>query len=83
MDDLMRLRANKDITRSEQAHRLAWESFSATERDRIDREREAMMESGLIVEELIKEARGVKNELPEWKKYTTGRFAKEKRSILK
>jgi hypothetical protein len=83
MDDHMRLRVNKDITRSEQAQRLAWESFSATERDRIDRDREAMMESGLVMEDLIKEARGVKNGLPEWKKCKTGRFAKENRNIPK
>jgi hypothetical protein len=83
MDGRMRLRINKDITKSEQAQRLAWQSFSATERDRIDRDREAMMESGLVMEDLINETRGVDNGLPEWKKRKTGRFAKEKRSILK
>lgn len=83
MDDHMRLRVNKDITRSERVQRLAWKSFSATERDRVDRGREAMMESGLVVEDLVKESRGAKNGLPEWKKCTTGRFAKEKRSIPK
>lgn len=73
------LQLNKRITKSETAQRLAWEAFSATEKDRVDRGREAMMESGLVVSELYKEMEGAANELPEWKKLNTSRFAEEQR----
>jgi hypothetical protein len=76
-EDYMRLRQNKLITRSEQAQQLAWQSFSATEKDRIDRGREAMLESGLVVDDLIKEDKGLRNGLPEWRKMRTGRFAEK------
>jgi hypothetical protein len=76
-NDYMQLRANKNITKSEWAQRLAWQSFSATENDRIDRGREAMMESGLVADDLVKEDRGLRNGLPEWRKAYTGQFAKE------
>jgi hypothetical protein len=72
------LQANKRITKSESAQRLAWQSFSATEKDRVDRGREAMMESGLVVADLWKEMDGAANQLPEWKKLHTSRFAREK-----
>jgi hypothetical protein len=72
-----RLKANQDITKSESARQLAWQSFSSTETDRVNREREAMMESGLIVDDLIKESHGYKNGLPEWKKWRTGKFVAE------
>ncbi|EAT84384.2 hypothetical protein SNOG_08108 [Parastagonospora nodorum SN15] len=78
----MQLKMNKNITKSEAAQRLAWKSFSATERDRIDRGREAMMESGLIVDDLNSEQRGTKNGLPEWRKKNTGKFAREKRNAI-
>jgi hypothetical protein len=81
--DYMQLTANKSITRSEDAQRLAWKNFSATESDRIDRGREAMMESGLVVDDLVKEDRGLKNGLPEWKKLHTGKFAAETRAMRK
>jgi hypothetical protein len=71
------LRINKNITRSEEVQRLAWKSFSATESDRIDRGREAMMESGLVVDDLLREDRGQRNGLPEWRKLHTGKFASE------
>jgi hypothetical protein len=76
-EDYTRLRQNKLITRSEQAQQLAWKSFSTTEKDRIDRGREAMLESGLVVNDLIKEDKGLRNGLPEWRKMRTGRFAKK------
>ncbi|KAH5099521.1 hypothetical protein HBI21_053840 [Parastagonospora nodorum] len=78
----MQLKMNKNITKSEAAQRLAWKSFSATERDRIDRGREAMMESGLMVDDLNSEQRGTKNGLPEWRKKNTGKFAREKRNAI-
>lgn len=48
------LQANIHITGSESAQRLAWQSFSRTERDRIDRGREAMLQSGLPLDDLRK-----------------------------
>jgi hypothetical protein len=73
--DFALLRANKAITRSDEAQKLAWKSFSNTEKDRIDRGREAMMESGLVMDDLFRENRGQENALPEWRKLHTGRFA--------
>ncbi|KAJ4378057.1 hypothetical protein N0V83_000887 [Neocucurbitaria cava] len=73
----MLLRENKNITRSEYAQRLAWESFSSREQDRIDRGREAMMESGLWEDDLRREEQGQDNLLPEWRQVNTGKFAKE------
>lgn len=82
LEDNMQLKMNKNITKSEAAQRLAWQSFSATEKDRIDRGREAMMESGLITDDLISERRGTRNGLPEWRKKNTGTFAREKRDVI-
>jgi hypothetical protein len=76
------LRENMRITSSTSAQKLAWEAFSSRERDRIDRGREAMMQSGLWSDDLLKENFGVANELPEWRKTKTGRFAKSARSGL-
>lgn len=70
------LQSNMHITQSEQAQRLAWQSFSLPEKGRIDRGREAMMHSGLITDDLRLEATGERNNLPDWKKPCTGRFAK-------
>ncbi|KAF2244231.1 hypothetical protein BU26DRAFT_569230 [Trematosphaeria pertusa] len=64
------LNRNKEITASEDAVRLAWESFAVPDRPT----RHAMMESGLKTEELYKEDRGLPNALPEWKKHRTSRF---------
>jgi hypothetical protein len=74
------LRNNMRITSSESAQKLAWEAFSSREQDRVDRGREAMMQSGLWSDDLLKESYGVANELPEWRKTRTGRFAKSARS---
>jgi hypothetical protein len=74
------LRENMRITSSTSAQKLAWEAFSSRERDRIDRGREAMMQSGLWSDDLLKENFGVANELPEWRKTRTGRFAQSARS---
>ncbi|KAF9697205.1 hypothetical protein EKO04_004809 [Ascochyta lentis] len=71
------LQANIHITESEHAQRLAWQAFSRTEQDRIDRGREAMMESGLPTDDLEREYFGQWNTLPDWKKSNTGRFARE------
>lgn len=73
------LQANKLITGSKEAQRLAWLAFSLPEEGRIDRGREAMMQSGLITDDLNLEAAGKRNQLPEWKKHCTGRFAKAAR----
>jgi hypothetical protein len=75
--EFAQLRTNKNITRSEEAQRLAWKSFSATERDRVDRGREAMMESGLVMDDLLKEDQGERNALPEWRKPRTGKYAND------
>jgi hypothetical protein len=63
--DNMLLQENKSITSHNFGQRLAWHCFSATERDRIDRGREAMMVSGLAQDDLAKERKGVHNGLPE------------------
>jgi hypothetical protein len=68
------LRRNRALTRHESVKRLAWQCFSATERDRTDRGREAMMISGLDEDDLRKEKRGLPNELPEWRKQHTSKF---------
>jgi hypothetical protein len=75
--DNMLLRENKRITSHKFGQRLAWHCFSATERDRIDRGREAMMVSGLAQDDLAKEKKGLHNGLPEWRKERTGKFALE------
>lgn len=70
------LQANKQMTASGDAQRLAWRSFALSETGRVDRGREAMMVSGLATEDLCSEAVGVGNGLPEWKKHCTGLFAR-------
>ncbi|RMZ71560.1 nad(P)-binding protein [Pyrenophora seminiperda CCB06] len=69
------LRQNKEITRSPFAQKLAWKAFSTLER--ASRGREAMMLSGLFADDLEREALGLANNLPEWKKVNTGRYANE------
>lgn len=76
--DTRNLRANKGITKSEYAQWLAWKNFSSREPDRVDRGREAMMESGLEEDNLVKEETHQQNQLPEWRKLKTGKFAKWK-----
>jgi hypothetical protein len=73
-DTIQELRTNYAITRRMSVRRLAWQCFSATERDRIDRGREAMMISGLDENELRKEKLGFPSELPEWRKQHTSKF---------
>lgn len=68
------LHSNRNATRSDAAQRLAWLAFSLPEEGRVDRGREAMMQSGLVTDDLDQEAKGERNGLPEWKKYATGRF---------
>ncbi|KAF2633671.1 hypothetical protein BU25DRAFT_464851 [Macroventuria anomochaeta] len=74
------LQTNIHITETEHAQRLAWQSFSRTERDRVDRGREAMIQSGLFTDDLRLETVGRQNRLPEWKKPWTGRFARERQA---
>jgi hypothetical protein len=74
------LQKNMSITSSVSAQKLAWEAFSWREQDRIDRGREAMMQSGLWTDDLARENVGMANELPEWRKTRTGRFAKSVRA---
>jgi hypothetical protein len=74
------LQANKHITESEEAQRSAWLALSLPEEGRSDRGREAMMQSGLITDDLDLEAAGQRNQLPEWKKHCTGRFAKGRKA---
>ncbi|KAH8732566.1 hypothetical protein GQ44DRAFT_602310 [Phaeosphaeriaceae sp. PMI808] len=76
-EDYANLRRNKKITASDEAQHLAWENFASPERGRKDRGREAMVESGLEYEELVKENQGLENKLPEWKKRFTGKYAQE------
>jgi hypothetical protein len=72
------LRQNKRITRSEHAQKQAWKAFSSSEKDRVDRGREAMMQSGLFEDDLDRECMGKSNGLPEWRKNRTSRFARER-----
>jgi len=66
---------NISATKSKMAQFSAWKNFSSREQDRIDRGREAMMESGLAVEDLEKELEGRPNRLPDWRKVRTGQFS--------
>jgi hypothetical protein len=68
------LQYNMTVTASEYAQRLAWKNFSTTERNRIDRGREAMLQSGLRTDDLDLEVQGRRNKLPEWRKKYTSRF---------
>ena len=70
------LEDNKKITKSDYAKRLAWEAFSSREKGRIDRGREAMLVSALEKDDLANEKLGVPNDLPEWRKAKTSRFAR-------
>jgi hypothetical protein len=70
------LQTNRAITASEYAQRLAWKNFSTQERNRIDRGREAMLQSGLHTDDLDLEVLGRANKLPEWRKEYTSRFRK-------
>jgi hypothetical protein len=74
------LQQNMSITSSVSAQKLAWEAFSSREQDIIDRGREAMMQSGLWTDDLARENVGMANELPEWRKTRTGRFARSARA---
>lgn len=74
---MFQLKINQGITQSEHARRLAWKNFSLVEWDRVDRGREAMLDSGLWEEDLEKERKGLANQLPEWKKARTDRFARQ------
>jgi hypothetical protein len=82
VEDLARhkeaLRQNKRVTRSEYAQKQAWKAFSSNEQDRIDRGRQAMMQSGLFEDDLDRECMGKANGLPEWRKNRTSRFARER-----
>ncbi|CAN9145179.1 unnamed protein product [Alternaria alternata] len=70
------LKQNKSITESDYAVRLAWSCFSSNEKSRVGRERMGVMISGLEWDDLANEKKGVPNNLPEWRKTNTGRFAK-------
>jgi hypothetical protein len=70
------LQTNRVITASEYVQQLAWRNFSTQERNRIDRGREAMLQSGLHTDDLDLEALGRANKLPEWRKEYTSRFRK-------
>ena len=71
------IHANKRNTLSQHALRLAWKDFAEPDENPG---REAMVESALPLEELMKEHRGIPNSLPEWKKYNTSKFVTEKRN---
>ena len=81
--DQMLLQQNKAITQSPLAQKLAWEAFSSQEADRIDRGRDALMCSGLWDDDLEKEAQGLANNLPEWRKARTGQFASREEELPK
>lgn len=79
-EDIQALKRNKQITRSEEANFLAFQSFAYVELtdEGVDAEREAMLESGLRSEDLVLERAGIKNHLPEWRKRNTGHFNGQK-----
>ena len=72
------LQTNIQMTETEHAQRLAWQSFSLPEQGRVDRGREAMIQSGLVTDDLSLEAVGRQNRLPDWKKPWTGRFTMDR-----
>ncbi|KAF2133410.1 hypothetical protein P153DRAFT_308205 [Dothidotthia symphoricarpi CBS 119687] len=74
--DFEALRANKRITKSEKGRQLAWKNFASREIGREDRGREAMLQSGLFTDDLVRESNGQQNQLPEWRKLRTGKFAR-------
>ncbi|KAF2115920.1 hypothetical protein BDV96DRAFT_646095 [Lophiotrema nucula] len=73
------LRKNRAITESSHAVQFATKNFATTEICNKTATRQALRESGLLSEELRKEERGLKNALPEWKKWRTGEYAQRKR----
>jgi hypothetical protein len=73
---LENLHNNKAVIRSSRAEKLAWKSFAKPDYPT----REVMVESALPGEDLVKEHRGKANNLPEWKKHRTGKFAIEKQN---
>jgi hypothetical protein len=72
------IKPNQNITDSEFAKEFAWEAFSKREKDRVDRGRQAMMVSGLDMQDLVKAMNREENGLPEWRKVKTGSFARRK-----
>ncbi|KAL6152511.1 hypothetical protein ACJQWK_04513 [Exserohilum turcicum] len=76
-DDLQKrwLHYNMSVTHSEAAQKLAWQAFSTSERGRVGRGREAMVISGLDLEDLHLEKQRLPNFLPDWCKAKTGRYA--------
>ena len=69
------LQWNKYLTQTEESQHLAWRHFSLPERHRVDDWREDMVHSGLEDYDLYLEMHGWENQLPDWKKPWTGRFA--------
>ncbi|KAF2791484.1 hypothetical protein K505DRAFT_248890 [Melanomma pulvis-pyrius CBS 109.77] len=62
------LRANRAATATDEAMKLAWNSFQLPKRNTT---RHFMIESGLRTEDLVNEYNGVENRLPEWYKFRT------------
>ncbi|CAI6340317.1 unnamed protein product [Periconia digitata] len=73
------LQRNRQITENTLGTQLAWRSFSWPDRG----EREIMVESALGTDDLEREIRGLPNSLPEWKKFKTSQFAKQKLKNLR
>ena len=69
------LQWNKYLTETEESQYLAWRNFSLPEQNRIDDWREDMVHSGLEDYDLYLEMNGWQNQLPDWKKPWTGKFA--------
>lgn len=71
--DFYNLNLNREVTMSNHATRLAWQSFASQDRP----SREVMVESALPTDDMEKENAGLPNNLPEWKKSRTSVFARE------
>lgn len=67
------LKANRSLTNTEPAQRLAWKSFSSPVYSTYG----AMLESAFPADHIEAENHGLPNDLPEWKKWKTSRFAME------
>jgi hypothetical protein len=72
-----KLRQNEKNTASDEARKLAWRNFSKEDKST----RQVMLESALPEVELIKETRGQANDLPDWIKYRTSKYAREQAEL--
>ncbi|KAF1959836.1 hypothetical protein CC80DRAFT_405634 [Byssothecium circinans] len=71
--DEQNLKRNVKATRSDEGKKIAWASFSVEDWA----ERQVMVESALPSDDMSKESRGAPNNLPDWIKHKTSKFAQE------